>query len=81
MKKDILLCLLVLLLPAFITAQTPYFDKTRNGFLVFHPIKTDSAGKIVSWYGEEPGQSFDFVIRMVWNFWDTMRMENYSLRW
>ena len=75
MKKDILLCLLVLLLPAFIAAQTPYFDKTRNGFLVFHPIKTDSAGKIVSWYGEEPGQSFDFVIRMVWNFWDTMRMD------
>ena len=75
MKKNILLCLLVLLLPVFITAQTPYFDKTRNGFLAFHPIKTDSAGKIVSWYGEGPGQSFDFVIRAVWNFWDTIRMD------
>jgi len=56
-------------------AQTHYYDRTRAGFLVFHPIKTDAQGKIVSWVGAEPGQAFDFVINAVWSFWDTMRTD------
>lgn len=76
MRKDILrILLLVYLLPQISNAQTYSFDKTRDGFLVFHPIKTDDEGKIVSWYGDEPGEAFDFVIRAVWNFWDTMRID------
>lgn len=66
---------LLLLLIAGLTAQTPYYDQTREGFLVFHPIKTDADGKIVSWYGEEAGEAFDFVINAVWSFWDTMRTD------
>jgi hypothetical protein len=56
-------------------AQTPYFDKTHDGFLVFHSIETDQSGHLISWYGENPGQAFDFVIKTVWNFWDTMRID------
>jgi hypothetical protein len=58
-----------------LSAQTPYFDKTRDGFLVFHTIKTDQAGKIVSWYANDPGKAFDFVVNAVWAFWDTMRTD------
>lgn len=54
-------------------AQTPYYDQTREGFLVFYPIQKDAAGNIISWYSAEPGVAFDFVINAVWNFWDTMR--------
>ena len=56
-------------------AQTPYFDQTREGFLVFHPIKTDADGHIISWVDPEPGAAFDFVINAVWCFWDTMRTD------
>ena len=56
-------------------AQTPYFDKTHDGHLVFHPIKTDANGLIVSWICEDPGIAFDFVINRVWNFWDSMRTD------
>lgn len=67
---------LLMLFAAFhLPAQTPYYDQTGDGFLVFHPLKTDADGKIVSWYGDEPGDAFDFVIRAVWSFWDTMRCD------
>jgi hypothetical protein len=41
--------------------------------LIYHPIKTDKAGNIISWYNENPGTSYNHVINLVWNFWDTMR--------
>ncbi len=56
-------------------AQTPYFDKTREGFLVFHSIKADSQNHIIPWYHDEPGIAYDFVIKAAWNFWDNMRTD------
>src|SRR5450755_234529 len=41
--------------------------------LIYHPVKTDKTGKIISWYNENPGTSYNHVINLVWNFWDTMR--------
>ncbi|HEX8279314.1 MAG TPA: hypothetical protein VF540_11490, partial [Segetibacter sp.] len=68
---------LLLLLLSFHTSwsQTPYYDSTREGFLSFHPIKTDRQGSIISWYNDEPGIAYDFVINAIWNFWDTMRRD------
>ena len=43
--------------------------------LIYHPIKTDKAGKIIPWYNENPGTSYNHVINLVWNFWDTMRRD------
>jgi hypothetical protein len=39
----------------------------------YHEVRTDSAGKIVPWYGDDPMQAYDHVVRIVWNFWITMR--------
>ncbi len=41
--------------------------------LIYHPIKTDKAGNIIPWYNENPGTSYNHIINLVWNFWDTMR--------
>ncbi len=43
--------------------------------LIYHPIQTDTNGKIVPWYDNNPGKSFDHVIGLVWNFWDKMRTD------
>jgi hypothetical protein len=56
-------------------AQTISYDQSRDGFLVFHEIKTDQMGLIVPWYSDDPGRSYDHVIDLVWNFWDTMRTD------
>ncbi len=53
----------------------PRYDQTREGFLVFHPIRTDAEGKIISWADPEPGRAFDIVIGKVWDFWIHMRRD------
>ena len=41
--------------------------------LGYHEVRTDAQGKIVPWFGKEPSEAYDHVIRQVWNFWITMR--------
>ncbi len=66
----------LLFLPAYVSiGQTVSYDKTHEGFLVFHPIKTDEAGNILPWYSDDLGVSYDHVIDLVWNFWDTLRRD------
>ena len=43
--------------------------------LIYHNIKTDKTGNIIPWFDDDPGISFDHVINLVWNFWDTMRRD------
>jgi len=52
-----------------------YYDKTKDGFLVFHEIKTDANGNILPWYSDNPGIAYDHILNLVWNFWDTMRAD------
>jgi hypothetical protein len=43
--------------------------------LQYHIIKKDKEGKIIPWYNRDPGISYDHVMHLVWNFWDTMRFD------
>ncbi|MGZ8558105.1 MAG: hypothetical protein ACXWWC_07230, partial [Chitinophagaceae bacterium] len=43
--------------------------------LIYHTIKTDAAKNILPWYNPDPGISYDHVLDLVWNFWDTMRTD------
>ncbi len=53
----------------------PQYDQTREGFLVFHRIRTDGQGRLVPWADDEPGRAYDIVIRKVWEFWSGMRTD------
>jgi hypothetical protein len=37
--------------------------------LVYHDIRTDAQGLIVPWYSDDPSNSFDHMVRLVWDFW------------
>jgi hypothetical protein len=43
--------------------------------LIYHDIEVDKDGHIIPWYSEDPGRSYDHIINLVWNFWDTMRLD------
>lgn len=43
--------------------------------LIYHNIKTDAAGNIIPWSHDEPGKAWSYAIQLVWNFWDTMRID------
>ena len=61
-----------ILLSMFIGVVSTGFAQQRE-VLIYHPIRTDKSGKIVSWYDEDPGKAYNHIIGIVWNFWDTMR--------
>jgi hypothetical protein len=67
MKKIIFFLLILCAFenPAQITAEK----------LGYHDIRTDPAGSILPWYSNDEGDSFDHIIKIVWNFWDTMRTD------
>lgn len=56
---------------AFLSAHTALSQE----MLIYHPIRTDNQGKIIPWYDENPGKSYDHVLGLVWNFWNTMRTD------
>ncbi len=39
----------------------------------YHDVRIDTSGKIVPWYGDDPMQAYDHIVRIVWNFWIAMR--------
>jgi len=43
--------------------------------LIYHTIRTDKDGKLIPWYDADPGKSFNHIVQLVWNFWDTMRRD------
>lgn len=43
--------------------------------LIYHPISTDTQGRIVSWAGEKRGEAYDRVMSLAWKFWRTMPVE------
>jgi hypothetical protein len=43
--------------------------------LIYHDIQTDKNGNLIPWYDADPGKSFNHIIHIVWNFWDTMRRD------
>ncbi|MBS1598722.1 MAG: hypothetical protein JST75_10905 [Bacteroidetes bacterium] len=63
--RKILLCFLMIL---FVSARAQ--EK-----LIYHDIQTDSKGTIIPWFNPDPGVSFDHIVNLVWNFWDTMRVD------
>ena len=62
---DGLLMISVILLSTAVSAQQ----------LIYHDIEVDKNGHIIPWYSEDLGKSYDHVINLVWNFWDTMRLD------
>ena len=68
MQPRLLLLFLFLPFNSMVLAQ-------QNEVLIYHRIKTDSQGNIIPWYDENPGKSYNHIIQMVWNFWDTMRRD------
>lgn len=43
--------------------------------LFYHQVKTDKKGNIMPWYSNDAGKSFNHIVQIVWNFWDTMRRD------
>ena len=43
--------------------------------LIYHEIKTDDQGNILPWYEDDPGISYDHIVKLVFDFWHNMRRD------
>jgi hypothetical protein len=64
---------LVIVLLMFFPLQI--FAQNTVEKLSYHNIQVDPEGNILPWYSNDPGQSYDHIVNIVWNFWDTMRID------
>ena len=63
----------ILFILIFLSFEVYAQNKTEK--LSYHPIKTNSDGKILPWFDADPGKSYDHIINIVWKFWDNMRTD------
>ena len=56
------------------TFYTNLYSQKRE-MLVYHNIKVDKNGYIFPWYSNNLGNSYNYVINKVWDFWYHMRSD------
>ncbi len=78
-KYYFLLLVLIMQNTGHAYGQTKRYDKTKEGFLVFHQIVKDEGGKIIPWCAARPSDAYEIILNKVWNFWDTMRADKNGL--
>jgi hypothetical protein len=44
--------------------------------IVYHTVRVDGDGKILPWYSKNLGESYDYVLERVWNFWKNMETDS-----
>jgi hypothetical protein len=54
-----------------LTAQAP--PDFTGSHLGYHAIRRDKTGAMLPWFADDPGASYDHVIRLTWQFWHGMR--------
>ena len=57
----------------FLILQVSLFAQKNPEKLSYHLIRTDLRGKLLPWYDNDPGKSYDHIVNIVWKFWDGMR--------
>jgi len=51
------------------------FAQSPTEKLSYHSIKVDEKGLILPWYSADPSEAYDHIVRIVWDFWYTMRRD------
>ncbi|MGC1240689.1 MAG: hypothetical protein WA874_03830 [Chryseosolibacter sp.] len=49
--------------------------------IVYHPVRVDPDGHILPWYSAKPGDSYDHVLALVWNFWKNMEVDSNGMQY
>ena len=48
----------------------------------YHPVRINKANHaILPWFSSNPGESYDTVLMLVWNFWDNMPIDSNGLKY
>ena len=49
--------------------------------IVYHQVRVDHEGHILPWYSSNPGESYDRVLGLVWDFWKNMEVDSNGMQY
>lgn len=49
--------------------------------IIYHPVAIDETGGILPWYSSNLGESYDHVLKLVWNFWKNMEVDSNGMQY
>src|SRR4030042_2006207 len=85
MKTVVFLILAILLLDTSCMKNATPGQGTRDTIIAdtiqYHPVRLDTDGNILPWYSSNPGESYDTIISLVWNFWENMETDSNGLKY
>lgn len=93
MYKVLAIILLKMLILAGCTSQTQYYKGLTNDLInikkdtvlsesiIYHNVRIDNYGNILPWYSANPGESYDHVLNLVWNFWKNMELDSNGMKY
>ena len=84
MRTLIILVLTLLLIPTGCNDKSPAYKGLNEDLIeaetasilkdkiIYNFVRVDEDGKILPWYSDNLGQSYDEVLKLVWDFWKNM---------
>lgn len=51
-------------------------DQIIKDSILYHPVRLSENGTILPWYSSNLGESYDTIIKLVWNFWEKMELDS-----
>ncbi len=87
MYKTLLMVTLIIMLSS--ACQTPSYkynglsedmitakkDSVLADSIIYHRVRVDNNGNILPWYSPNLGESYDYVLQRVWDFWKKMALD------
>ena len=47
----------------------------------YHKVRVDGHGNILPWFSVKPGESYDHILNLVWNFWKNMEIDSNGMQY
>ena len=56
-------------------------DTVLSDTIIYHPVRVDGNHDILPWHSDNPGQSYDHILGLVWRFWENMEVDSNGMQY
>ncbi len=56
-------------------------DTVLSDTIIYHQVRVDGNGGILPWHSDNPGQSYDHILGLVWPFWKNMEVDSNGMQY
>ena len=93
MNKILLVTTLIAMLISVSCRESPKYNGLSSDFIgtkkdtilsdkiVYHKVRVDNNGNILPWYSAHLGESYDHVLKLVWDFWENIEIDSVGTKY